>query len=1075
MSIDQTGWSADKKALHNVFLVNECSESNAYSVSHAGTENSGYSFGFNQFDLSANSDGRTIFENIMDNAKDSSGSQIISSSDKTAIKQVWKTKGNQNAFTSAQKTLLNNALSSTYGKNEINTTYAEELDSCLERVNTVINSVTDSADKTFLETQVVKLFLADYHNQYNLSVNGKMNKYLKGESVSKSGGGSIQKSGVMDWDDLMLNYSSTQYNTDNPNDGKRRAKNVIEKSDLSATDKQNYTVKVDDAFDGTTTTSIPVSGFSFPLNIGKGITPDSAVCTDFHTHVEKTFPGGYYPLGANTIWHGGIHLRSSKGATVHAFADGEVIAARLAQTKENAYGSYGSHNFILIRHTLSGDVLNRQFSAEKQFTENDQKTLYSLYMHLDFKPLDINTEDFKKIPWIQNPIQYKVKKVISFRSSPEIDDTTLLGKLAIGDTLQQINPEVCTGSDYEWVHVKTTSGSQADISGFVAISGNVEGYIEEDEVSNNSILESLKSNNIVNTLNKKVKSGEPIWYAGEYGGSLRPILHWELFSKENLFPSMLAIEDSDNDFNIDSEQIFKLVDQDDGWFDDMENLTSEEIIRFYETNTKAESLRKTACKFMSEWAVDPDVGIPKLKNTYITFGLKDRLIPYLWWSDAIQQNIPLPDTSIVWHYNPIQVVQILSMLSDAPVAAPETTPEAAPAVASDPETSSTNYGEFVLKKNDNDDDKKWGGATQTDDGSWVEELQKDLVKLGYWISGPTSSTSKGMLADGDFGTNVEKAVKSFQFENFVLNSSNNIDTSKTNKITGILNLDTANKIKEKVNAIGTKTWDRVGHSAKKKWKLNNVVQSEKDYGTFYHLPPSKGYYRIWPTYGSDTEHAHTKLAGVKSKTYQVIPTIDSSWTMSDCWGKKSQIEMLKKTGDTWATKKVDDKDVPAFMVADVSGFNGGPIDPHRTHKDGTGTDTNGVICSTKAFTEEWHRDCALELAKLLKTNGAKRILFNCHYVIKNCSIAQQVIAHHHHFHIDGPDTTTSPLPDRYTTCNSCGIFDTCTKKIKKVRKNSSSTPVNYNRTATKGSSDGLYATGGSRVKGTVKLSQVTED
>lgn len=78
-----------------------------------------------------------------------------------------------------------------------------------------------------------------------------------------------------------------------------------------------------------------------------------------YKHTEKSKKGGYFPLGANTTWHGGIHLRSTlkPSMPVIAMAAGEVIATRLEKVADPADSYWGSRNFVLMRHTLDEATL----------------------------------------------------------------------------------------------------------------------------------------------------------------------------------------------------------------------------------------------------------------------------------------------------------------------------------------------------------------------------------------------------------------------------------------------------------------------------------------------------------------------------------------------------------------------------------------------------------------------------------------------------------------------------------------------------------------------------------------------
>ncbi len=394
------------------------------------------------------------------------------------------------------------------------------------------------------------------------------------------------------------------------------------------------------------------------------------------------------------------------------------------------------------------------------------------------------------------------------------------------------------------------------------------------------------------------------------------------------------------------------------------------------------------------------------------------------------------------------------------------------------------YGGYELQEGDKDSEKKWGGEIHKEEGEYVKELQEDLLELGYWVSTPDSNEGKGRIVDGDFGGGTKKAVKTFQLEHFVFTSEGSIDESKSNKITVVVDSETAEKIKEAVTNCGSSTWYRLGHNAIKTWDRRERLptgawgaweQKSGSYGNFFQAPPSNGYCRHSVDYGSNELITNNRgNYEERSSSFEVLENNSCTFVMADCWGTEQMINFIKSVGDEWASKKVQNRQVPIFRVADISGFNGGPLSPHAGHQDGTAVDLNDIVCSCRDFSEEWHRECALELAKLLHEKGAVRILFNCHYVIKNVSIAQQCISHHHHFHVDGPGSDKSPSAEKHTTCHDCGIFASCSKKITQVRLNADSPWQDYNRNAAKGSQNGLYTTGGARTEGCVLLSNAKD-
>jgi len=105
--------------------------------------------------------------------------------------------------------------------------------------------------------------------------------------------------------------------------------------------------------------------------------------------------GGYYLLGANNYWHGGIHITDEKfpqhknDQPVRCMMDGEVVAYRLNQTYPTqtwqpdssapAKALKFSNGFCLVRHRYESQP-NQEEGANRGKT--NKLTFYSLYMHL---------------------------------------------------------------------------------------------------------------------------------------------------------------------------------------------------------------------------------------------------------------------------------------------------------------------------------------------------------------------------------------------------------------------------------------------------------------------------------------------------------------------------------------------------------------------------------------------------------------------------------------------------------------------------------------------------------------------
>ncbi|WP_166359738.1 hypothetical protein [Pseudomonas akapageensis] len=106
------------------------------------------------------------------------------------------------------------------------------------------------------------------------------------------------------------------------------------------------------------------------------------------THLANA-KAGFYPLGVNGLWHGGVHFDDGTADTlnqssVHCLADGEVVAYRIDQHSPTT--SYivnklptlrpFSRNFVLVRHRLQAPKIEGSADTPPSLT------FFSLYLHL---------------------------------------------------------------------------------------------------------------------------------------------------------------------------------------------------------------------------------------------------------------------------------------------------------------------------------------------------------------------------------------------------------------------------------------------------------------------------------------------------------------------------------------------------------------------------------------------------------------------------------------------------------------------------------------------------------------------
>lgn len=108
------------------------------------------------------------------------------------------------------------------------------------------------------------------------------------------------------------------------------------------------------------------------------------------TNLSKAI-GGYYPVGRNGMWHGGVHFDSGTAgvidqSSVRCLADGEVVAYRIPATHPTTtyFPAPGvtveapfASGFVLVRHLLAAPAIAGSTEAPPQLV------FYSHYMHLE--------------------------------------------------------------------------------------------------------------------------------------------------------------------------------------------------------------------------------------------------------------------------------------------------------------------------------------------------------------------------------------------------------------------------------------------------------------------------------------------------------------------------------------------------------------------------------------------------------------------------------------------------------------------------------------------------------------------
>ncbi|WP_248742399.1 MULTISPECIES: hypothetical protein [unclassified Pseudomonas] len=167
------------------------------------------------------------------------------------------------------------------------------------------------------------------------------------------------------------------------------------------------------------TEPVKVKKWSYPIKIGGagGTDPQR-----YYAALAKA-QDGYYPLGGNGLWHGGVHFDEASGlvsaqSEVRCIADGQVVAYRIddtypatVYTDRTAFASTG---FVLVKHLLEMPAPpTPSANSGAAQAAGPILTFYSLYMHL------LDMEGYRtKTPMLERPSYwanggYQVKAGVS--------------------------------------------------------------------------------------------------------------------------------------------------------------------------------------------------------------------------------------------------------------------------------------------------------------------------------------------------------------------------------------------------------------------------------------------------------------------------------------------------------------------------------------------------------------------------------------------------------------------------------------------------------------------------------------
>lgn len=178
------------------------------------------------------------------------------------------------------------------------------------------------------------------------------------------------------------------------------------------------------------TDTIKVEQWSYPFKAKGGEGQPSKAVTNPQQYYDALAKAesGYYPIGRNGLWHGGVHFDKGTAnlldqTAVHCIADGEVVAYRIDSRYPTATFTSGvktySKGFVLVRHRLEvpqPPALAGVATPATPSALQPSLTFYSLYMHL------LDWEGYSK-PGAPTPPDFFGETVYSVKPEKAIDPT----------------------------------------------------------------------------------------------------------------------------------------------------------------------------------------------------------------------------------------------------------------------------------------------------------------------------------------------------------------------------------------------------------------------------------------------------------------------------------------------------------------------------------------------------------------------------------------------------------------------------------------------------------------------------
>jgi hypothetical protein len=390
----------------------------------------------------------------------------------------------------------------------------------------------------------------------------------------------------------------------------------------------------------------------YPIDLGDGIDPKAAPSERYFRNTESSM-GGWFPMGASRMWHGGVHLYAAAGTPVYAIADGAVIACRITEAGDAK--PYGSRNFVLIQH------------------EYNKKKYYGLYCHLNPQPEASVLDPVKSTRWRTQLFMQEKDHIQALGPCPFFEASVVGTKkslkpkpqqgLAPGDNAQTMGGDVDPKTVMDYPPANSTLIALAMPAGLFAFTKLDNRDLAKKVPADKAAAGKLASGDVLALKTPiTVRAGEKIGEIGPLAkdpvtSKLGTFVHVELFSADAFLTGVgwTQVNVGSVDNLADRKKL-------------VANLLRSNLLSrppdsvllpadlTEEQDVYRELLRTVILKVASAWSADwtsvlaaPDclAAVPELSDLGKAFS------DYSWWNDAKSSGADLPAGLSVYHYHPI--------------------------------------------------------------------------------------------------------------------------------------------------------------------------------------------------------------------------------------------------------------------------------------------------------------------------------------------------------------------------------------------------------------------------------------